>query len=1012
MNNLSINQLNHSISGQEPSTVDTMSKNAGENRHSDSVNTVNSEKAHLFHPAALQLFASNSKEVAHYQNTSFALEPTIITTRNAADFFQFDHTTIKFTDGHSSGANFEYATAIPLDIDNSHSDNACDWIHPDDFEKVLQELGLNYGMTASRNHWGIKDGKAARPKFHVYLPLAAPLYDKEKFVRYCEWCIKTFNSDPQVKSRAQKIFGYGDNPKHFFRDWKDGRCIDEILSDADLDIVATPAPAVSMHEVTTSISRPPYEGENFFDWFVNSGEWIKHLPDLEARGWKFTHEKEGQLFFQTPDGERGNGKHDGNIKNGVAYFFSRAPFPFGLNKGYSICRLFAGVLFGDTNKKGLAKFAERYFSNRCEECSSPAEDLDTNDLRYAPFPIECFSKVMQNITRGVQRTIGLKDSSAPATSCLAVFSAVIGASCKIRIKPGYEQPAHIFSGIVRKSGRAKSPVMEYFLEVFEQKQSEWVDEWNAANDAYKQKMTAWNAKPKDRRGDCPDEPAPAKRLVVTDFTIEALARRLNENPLGLFAYADELEALFGNMGRYNSGKDMPHYISIHNGKPLTIDRVKDGLIYIPRPSLSICGAIQPSILRKRLGENPDYFHSGFIARFLLSMPPDEPIKLNRHRLTDTERSGYEKFITSILSVREKTLVEGKVKPIVFDISSEAFDLLVEYQHKHADLAVYETENNSGAEGKFMTNAARIALILHVADLYDSGKSISASIPISATTMRNACIIAEWFVNEAKRIYASLVGGQVEGELTADQREVMKVLRRINKPATPREMKRPSRVLQRMDNLDEVLQELVRLGLIQEQFRDDGYHKNGVLEYRITPVATVDADTMLINSGENRHAINAYAVSSEIMAMPSTCVIEGFEEYRVSEPAVVEVTSEAIIIEQEEAEPEKPAEKDLTALANMIHTSQQPITFSTVLSHFDDDRVPACQFLRDNGFEISDTDTGEQVIIVPEKALPSATGRQKPASYTSPGSKYEKQTSPEGLPVRINNWQGIKGKRWD
>jgi hypothetical protein len=83
----------------------------------------------------------------------------------------------------------------------------------------------------------------------------------------------------------------------------------------------------------------------------------------------------------------------------------------------------------------------------------------------------------------------------------------------------------------------------------------------------------------------------------------------------------------------------------------------------------------------------------------------------------------------------------------------------------------------------------------------------------------------------------------------------------------------------------------------------------------------------------------------------------------------------------------------------------------VLSHFDGDRVPACQFLKDNGFAISDTDTGEQVIIVPEKVQPSST-RRVPASYTSPDGKYEIQTFPDGWQVRIENWQGIKGKRWD
>jgi len=201
------------------------------------------------------------------------------------------------------------------------------------------------------------------------------------------------------------------------------------------------------------------------------------------------------------------------------------------------------------------------------------------------------------------------------------------------------------------------------------------------------------------------------------------------------------------------------------------------------------------------------------------------------------------------------------------------------------------------------------------------------------------------------------------------------------------------------DLEEVLRELVQLGRLQDQFRDDGYHKNGALEYRI---ASVDAGTMFLNTGENRHAVNANTVNGEIMAMPSTDVIEGFEEYRNQEPA-----DEAVMVE-----PAEHTEKDLTAaLADMLRTSQQPITFSQVLSYFCGDRVPACKFLKDNGFEIRDTSTGEQLIFVPKKVLPSATRRVQP-SYTSPDGKHEIVTHSDGRQVRINNYQGIKGKRWD
>jgi len=115
----------------------------------------------------LKLFASQPRCIAQKTNTSFSTEPTAITDQNADDFFKFDHTPIRFTNGHSLGANFEFATAIPFDMDNSHSDNPNEWTHPEKMDTWLQERGLNYWIAASRNNWLPKDGKEPRPKFHV-----------------------------------------------------------------------------------------------------------------------------------------------------------------------------------------------------------------------------------------------------------------------------------------------------------------------------------------------------------------------------------------------------------------------------------------------------------------------------------------------------------------------------------------------------------------------------------------------------------------------------------------------------------------------------------------------------------------------------------------------------------------------------------------------------------------------------------------------------------------------------
>lgn len=327
---------------------------------------------------SLLLFPSQPAVIGGHNKTSFSMTPTEITEANASEFFRSDHTPILFEKGISKSENYKYATCIVFDIDNGHSDAPEKWIRPKDVARCLQELGINYWMSASRNHKKPKlakvrrkdeDGnvvesqeeKAARPKFHVYLILAIPLYDGDKFVRYCEWCIKTFNADPKVKSKAQKIFGYGDNPNAAVKNWSEGRCIDEVLTDEDL---ATVAPLVPEQKQTTPIvplNRPPKESNTIFDWFSESGEWKKHLDELEALGWYFYPEKDGVTYFQTPDGDHSPSKQDGNIKDDVAYFFSKAPPPFENNEGYPIYELFAGALFGDIDREGLVKFAERYF---------------------------------------------------------------------------------------------------------------------------------------------------------------------------------------------------------------------------------------------------------------------------------------------------------------------------------------------------------------------------------------------------------------------------------------------------------------------------------------------------------------------------------------------------------------------------------------------------------------------------------------------------------------------------
>ena len=126
---------------------------------------------------ALNLCGSKTPCIGQGTNTAFMELPNAIIQYNAKSFFRYDHTPISFKGGHCHGDNFAYATAIPFDIDNSHSDNPIDWFSQDDIMATLKQLGINFWICASRNHLISKEGKAPRPKFHVYLPLSNPLKD-------------------------------------------------------------------------------------------------------------------------------------------------------------------------------------------------------------------------------------------------------------------------------------------------------------------------------------------------------------------------------------------------------------------------------------------------------------------------------------------------------------------------------------------------------------------------------------------------------------------------------------------------------------------------------------------------------------------------------------------------------------------------------------------------------------------------------------------------------------------
>ena len=118
----------------------------------------------------------------------------------------FDYVCGKFADFRRSGENFLSSDVEVMDCDNDHSDDPADWIYPSDLERLLGK-DVAFFAVPSRNNGKPKDGKSARPRFHVYFP-HDPITDRETCVALKRAIQQKFPFfDSHALDAARFIFG-------------------------------------------------------------------------------------------------------------------------------------------------------------------------------------------------------------------------------------------------------------------------------------------------------------------------------------------------------------------------------------------------------------------------------------------------------------------------------------------------------------------------------------------------------------------------------------------------------------------------------------------------------------------------------------------------------------------------------------------------------------------------------------------------------------------------------------
>lgn len=266
---------------------------------------------------------------------------------------------------------------------------------------------------------------------------------------------------------------------------------------------------------------------------------------------------------------------------------------------------------------------------------------------WEPFPAGVLPEPLRSLVQAGARAFGC-DESFVALPALSVCAAAIGSTRRLRVRNSWRVPSILWVAVVADSGSGKSPAFRLATRPVRERQQRLIE------DAIECSKT--------------------ERVITSNATIEALSVLLRDNPRGLLMAVDELAGWFASFGQYNnrSSGDAAAWLSLFDGESFVIDRKTgdDRMISVPRTAMSLCGTIQPAILRKAL--SADHRESGLAARLLMACPPRKPKRWTEGDVDERLETEYAAIVERLYDMQSFIHPEtGRTSPIDIDLSREA-----------------------------------------------------------------------------------------------------------------------------------------------------------------------------------------------------------------------------------------------------------------------------------------------------------------------------------------------------
>jgi hypothetical protein len=411
----------------------------------------------------------------------------------------------------------------------------------------------------------------------------------------------------------------------------------------------------------------------------------------------------------------------------------------------------------------------------------------------ADFPAEALPPVLAEY---VVQTAAAMGCAAPyvALPTLAAAFGCVGNTRRVLVRRRWEEPAVGWFALVGESGTLKTPAQAEALAPLRRVAARLAREHREALRGFaweREKYQRARAQALKKGKEMPLEPErpPDTRVLVSDVTIERLAVLLADNPRGLLLERDELAGWVGSFTRYGgkdvASGDLPHWLSIFNARPITVDR-KTGdrpSVHVPAAAVSLIGGIQPGIWRRVMAAA--HWDSGLVARLLPSWPAER-----KKAWTDAEAGAacveaYEELLGKLLATPMPHDEDGPA-PFVVKMTADAHEAWVEFYGEWA-------ERQSAADGepramlsKLEGYCARLALVHHVVSRVSAGQDDCD--PVEVGSVKAAMTLTRWFADESERAYCRFS----EDAALAGRRRLVEFIRSRDDQITPRVLQKSNR----------------------------------------------------------------------------------------------------------------------------------------------------------------------------------------------------------------------------